>query len=122
MADPGDKKRRATYQDVLDAPEHKVAELIDGDLRLSPRPGGPHTRTASNLYGALGPPFDEGAGGPGGWLILFEPELHLGEDIVVPDLAAWRVERMSGVTTAAFFTIAPDWICEVVSVSTARMD
>jgi len=120
MADPA--KRRATYQDVLDAPEHQVAEIIGGDLRLSPRPGGPHTRSTSALGYLLGPPFDFGSGGPGGWIILDEPELHLGADIVVPDLAGWRRERMPEVTGGAYFTLAPDWICEALSRSTAVMD
>src|SRR5262245_65643456 len=87
-------KRRATYQDVLDAPEHVIAEIIGGELRLSPRPGGPATLVASKLFRDLGPPFDGGRGGPGGWLILFEPELHLADEIVIPDLAAWRCARM----------------------------
>src|SRR5262245_849684 len=115
-------KRRATYQDVLDAPEHVVAEIIGGELRLSPRPGGPATAIASSLGTELGPPFARGRGGPGGWLILFEPELHLEEDIVVPDFAGWRRERMAVVPDDAFFTIPPDWVCEVLSPSTARMD
>lgn len=123
MADPGDKKKRATYQDVLDAPPHKVAEIINGELRLSPRPAGPHTRAASALGYALGPPFDEGRGGPGGWVILIEPELHLGDDIVVPDLAGWRRERFDTSWLADnYFTCAPDWICEVLSLRTAVHD
>jgi len=123
MADPGDKKQPATYQDVLDAPEHMVAEIIGGELRVSPRPGGPHTRAASVLGFTLGPPFDQGNGGPGGWIILDEPELHLGEEIVVPDLAGWRRERLDPEALgAAYFTVAPDWICEVLSKSTEKSD
>jgi len=120
MSDPA--KRRATYQDVLDAPEHLVAEIIGGELRLSPRPGGPHTVATSRLGYLLGPPFDLGSGGPGGWIILDEPELHLGDDIVVPDLAGWRRERLTVVPGGAFFTLAPDWICEALSPSTAVHD
>lgn len=120
MADSA--KRRATYQDVLDAPETVVAEIIGGELHLSPRPGGPHTKVASALGYLLGPPFDFGQGGPGGWIILVEPELHVGDEIVVPDLAGWRVERMPEVTTGAYFTIPPDWVCEVLSRSTAALD
>ena len=120
MADPA--RRRATYQDVLDAPEHLVAEIVGGELRLSPRPGGPHTRATSILGMDLGSPFDRGRGGPGGWIILDEPELHLGEDIVVPDLAGWRRERMPSVPTGAYFTIAPDWSCEALSRSTEAWD
>ena len=120
MADPA--KRRATYQDVLDAPDNVVAEIIGGELRLSPRPGGPHTGASSALGFLLGPPFQFGSGGPGGWIILDEPELHLGDEIVVPDLAGWRTDRLPAVPNDAFFTIAPDWVCEVLSRSTAVHD
>jgi Uma2 family endonuclease len=120
MADPN--KRRATYQDVLDAPEHVVAEIINGTLRVSPRPGGPATSVASKLVGELLPPFNNGRGGPGGWIIAFEPELHLGDEILVPDLAGWRSERMPVVPAGAFFTVTPDWICEVMSPSSESMD
>ncbi|HEV7558135.1 MAG TPA: hypothetical protein VGO00_21855, partial [Kofleriaceae bacterium] len=70
------KKRRATYQDVLDAPPHKIAEIIGGELRLSPSPAAPHSAVMSSLRDELGPPFHRGRGGPGGWIILIEPELH----------------------------------------------
>jgi Uma2 family endonuclease len=120
MADPA--KRRATYQDVLDAPEHLVAEIIGGELRLSPRPAGPHTRVTSNLGYELGPPFDRGRGGPGGWILLDEPELHLDADILVPDLAGWRRERMPAIPDAAYFTLVPDWVCEALSPSNAVHD
>jgi Uma2 family endonuclease len=114
--------KRATYQDVLAAPPHMVAEVIDGVLHLSPRPGKPHAAAATALGEELGPPFKRGRGGPGGWIILFEPELHLGSEIVVPDLAGWRRERMPKVDDGAFFTLAPDWICEVTSSSTGKLD
>lgn len=120
--EPGEKKRRATYQDVLDAPENMVAEIIDGDLHLSPRPGGPATSVASVLTGELYPPFSRGIGGPGGWIILLEPELHLADDVLVPDLAGWRRERMAVVPEGAAFEIPPDWICEVLSRSTEKRD
>ncbi|HEU0033150.1 MAG TPA: Uma2 family endonuclease [Kofleriaceae bacterium] len=120
MADP--VKRPATYQDVIDAPSNMVAEIAGGELRLSPRPGAPHTAAASVLGQLLGPPFQFGSGGPGGWLILDEPELHLDEDILVPDLAGWRRHRMPHVPAGAAFTIAPDWVCEVLSPSTAIND
>jgi hypothetical protein len=116
------KKRRATYQDVIDSPEHMVAEIIGGELRLSNRPRGPAVAAASALGEELGPPFKRGRGGPGGWLILDEPELHLGDEIVVPDLAGWRRERLPVVPDAAFITVPPDWVCEVLSRSTERTD
>lgn len=116
-------KRPATYQDVLDAPPHVVAEILDGELHLAPRPGGPHTSAASRLGYLLGPPFDFGQGGPGGWTILVEPELHLAANIVVPDLAGWRRERLASIAAdQAYFTVAPDWCCEVLSRSTAATD
>lgn len=116
-------KKRATYQDVLDAPEHVVAEILNGVLYLSPRPGARHTRATSKLGIEVGASFDGGGrGGPGGWFILDEPELHHGEDIVVPDVAGWRRDRMPAIPDAAYFTLAPDWVCEALSPSTAKLD
>jgi Uma2 family endonuclease len=115
-------KKPATYEDVLNAPEHFIAEVLDGELFLSPRPAPPHAQTTTTLTGILFSPLQEGIGGPGGWRFLFEPELHLGPDILVPDLGGWRRERLPRVPKAAFLTIAPDWACEVVSPSTGRID
>ncbi len=115
-------RRRATYEDVLAAPANAVAEIINGDLRVSPRPGAPHSAATSALGEELGPPFKRGRGGPGGWLLLDEPELHLGSDIVVPDLAGWRRERLPFVGEEAFLTVVPDWVCEALSRSTEKID
>ncbi|MDF3064677.1 MAG: uncharacterized protein K0R38_278 [Polyangiaceae bacterium] len=116
-------RRKATYQDVLDAPEHLVAELIDGELHLSPRPAKPHAAATSALGEELGPPFKRGKGGPGGWIILDEPELHFGSNVLVPDLAGWRRERMPQLTTELpYFELAPDWACAVLSPKNAKMD
>ncbi len=115
-------KKTATYQDVMNAPRHQVAELIHGTLSVLPRPAALHARASSRLGSKLGRPFDEGEGGPGGWVILDEPELHLGSDILVPDLAGWRRARMPQIPDAAFFTLAPDWVCEVLSPSTEQID
>ena len=117
-----DSTRPATYQDVLDAPAHLVAEIIDGTLYTHPRPAPAHAVASSVLGGELGPPFHRGQGGPGGWWILDEPELHIGEDVVVPDLAGWRRERMPELPDTAYFALAPDWVCEVLSNSTRRID
>jgi Uma2 family endonuclease len=117
-------KRRATYEDLMQVPDHLVAEIIDGELVTSPRPAPPHTRAASVIGQDLAP-FDRTPGSPstlGGWWILDEPELHLGDDVVVPDLAGWRRERMPRFPETAFFTLAPDWVCEVVSPRTGRID
>ena len=113
---------RATYQDVLDAPAHRVAEIVDGTLYTHPRPAPPHAVASSSLGSDLVSTFQFGRGGPGGWWIIDEPELHLGEDILVPDLAGWRRERMAELPDTAYFTLAPDWVCEVLSASTRRLD
>lgn len=114
--------RLATYADILAAPPERVAELVDGELHLSPRPGGPHAAVASALGEELGPPFKRGRGGPGGWLIVDEPELHLGSDVIVPDLAGWRRARLPAMPNAPYVELAPDWVCEVLSPSTEKLD
>ena len=112
----------ATYQDVLDAPANMVAELVRGALHLHPRPASRHAHAGSTLGVELGNPFHQGEGGPGGWWIIDEPELHLGEDVLVPDLAGWRRERMPEFPDAPWFELAPDWVCEVLSPGTRRLD
>jgi Uma2 family endonuclease len=103
-------------------PDHLIGELIDGELVTQPRPAAPHARAASRLGMEVGNPFDRGKGGPGGWIILDEPELHLHGDALVPDLAGWRRERMPELPEVAAFELAPDWVCEVLSASTQRWD
>lgn len=119
-------RRPATYEDVLAAPENVVAEVVDGELHLQARPRRRHARSASSLGAFVTGAFDHGTIGPGGWIVIAEPELHLGPrpDIVVPDLAAWREERFPGDVDddAPFFTERPDWLCEHLSESTARFD
>src|SRR5262245_62006172 len=114
-------KRNATYDDLREVPDHFVAEMFDGDLYASPRPAIPHTRAASLLGAALTGPFDQGRNGPGGWLILDEPELHFGNDVLVPDIAAWRRARLAALPAAASLGLAPDWVCEVLSPSTEKL-
>ena len=120
MGDPA--KRRATYEDLLGVPEHLVAEIIHGVLVTQPRPASRHAWASSALGGELHGPFMRGKGGPGGWIVLDEPELHLHGDILVPDLGGWRRERMPELPDAAAFELAPDWVCEVLSPSTAATD
>jgi Uma2 family endonuclease len=109
-------KKHATYADVLAAPEHMVAEIVDGELFLQPRPRSRHARATSALTGIIEPTYGWGDhGGPGGWIILDEPELHLGAQILVPDVAGWRRERMPELPDAAYFEVAPDWVCEATA-------
>ena len=112
----------ATYEDLLQVPENMVAELIDGELFASPRPAGPHTNAASAVGAFVMPPFQFGRGGPGGWWILDEPELHFARNVLVPDLGGWPRERMPQFPQNHVFAIAPDWICEVVSPASGRLD
>lgn len=112
-------KKDATYADLCEVPEHFVAELFDGELYASPRPALPHAHAGSVLGHKLGS-FHRS--GPGGWVILDEPELHFGNDVLVPDIAGWRRERLPALPPQAYMTLAPDWVCEVLSPSTESID
>ena len=112
----------ATYDDLMLISDSMVAELIGGELYASPRPAGPHTLAASALGAILVPPFQFGESGRGGWWILDEPELHFGDNVLVPDLAGWRCDRMPEIPRNHVFSVVPDWVCEVISPSTGRLD
>jgi Uma2 family endonuclease len=119
------RRKPATYEDLLEVPDHMVAEILDGELFAFPRPAFPHARAASGVGGLLFEKFDRPAGGgdgPGGWWILDEPELHFSDDVVVPDLAGWRRERLPIFPSAPWVDLAPDWVCEVISPSTEAID
>ncbi len=115
-------QKLATYEDLLALPDHWIGEIVFGVMHAQPRPAIPHAVAATALGDELGPPFKRKRGGPGGWVILYEPELRLGADIVVPDLAGWRRERMPVTPDTAFIALSPDWVCEVLSPSTASFD
>jgi Uma2 family endonuclease len=116
-------KLPATYEDLLKVPDHLVAEIVDGELFTNPRPAIRHAGASSMLQSAISAAFDRRGGGtPGGWVILFEPELHMVGQILVPDIAGWRHEHMPILPDAAFIEIAPDWVYEVLSPSTAALD
>jgi Uma2 family endonuclease len=116
------RKSGASYDDVLDAPESQVAELVHGDLYLSPRPSPRHANATSVLGAKLNSAFHQGRGGPGGWWIWDEPELHLFGNVLVPDLAGWRRSRLPELPDEVGIDLAPDWLCEVLSPSTERFD
>jgi hypothetical protein len=114
--------RPATYEDLEKVPDIMVAEIVDDELHASPRPALPHAHVASAFGALIGGPYHYSRGGPGGWWILIEPELHFGKNVLVPDLAGWRRARLPRVPNAAFLSVAPDWVCEVLSPSTASLD
>lgn len=116
------KKRPASYADLEALPSNLVGELVEGELFASPRPAVAHTNTSTGITSALRTRFQDGDGGPGGWWILMEPELHLGANVLVPDVAGWRKSRLARLPSAAAIDVAPDWLCEVLSPSTAGLD
>ncbi len=124
MATPAHYDRRqALYDAYCTVPEHQRAEIIDGTLYVLPRPAPRHANATTALGSELHGAFQRGRGGPGGWWILFEPELQLIDlEPMAPDIAGWRVERMPTLPETAYFTLAPDWICEVLSKSTESVD
>lgn len=119
---PDRPHRPATYADLEALPANMVGQILFGALHAHPRPAPAHARATSRLGAELDGPFDRGRGGPGGWIVLDEPELHLGEHVVVPDIAGWRRERLPRLPNTAFIETPPDWVCEVLSPTTARID
>ena len=120
MADPA--QRQATYADLEAVPPHLVAEIIHGALVTHPRPSPRHSGAVFALGNRIGPGYQDGTGGPGGWVFFTEPELHLGSNVIVPDIAGWRRERMTAFPKTAYIDVAPDWICEILSDSTELYD
>ena len=114
--------RKATYADLEAVPPHLVAEILGGKLVTHPRPAPRHAEIHFTLSYELGGPFRKGIGGPGGWRFMVEPELHLDEDVAVPELAGWRLERMSELPQTAYIETPPDWLCEILSPSTEKYD
>lgn len=116
------KHTLATYADIEALPPHVTGQIVDGELYASPRPARSHGVAASRLGGILSTAFDLAMNGPGGWCIIDEPELHLGDSVLVPDMAGWRINRWPGAAAGHGIQVAPDWICEVLSPSTERFD
>lgn len=110
------------YEELCKLPDNVVGEILNGELVVSPRPSPKHAMASSSIGGILNGPFQHGRGGPGGWWILDEPEIHLGEQVIVPDIAGWKKDRLPKLPEKSHFELAPDWVCEVLSPSTARYD
>ncbi|MGA2400163.1 MAG: Uma2 family endonuclease [Syntrophobacteraceae bacterium] len=115
-------KKRAEYEDLYALPDNMVGEIIDGELIATPRPSRKHAKVEFSLSSELGPPYGFGRGGPGGWVFLIEPEIKFTENIIVPDLAGWRKERFPVSEEHNWISAAPDWVCEIPSPSTLRLD
>jgi Uma2 family endonuclease len=117
---------RPTYADIEALPEGLNGEILGGELVVSPRPAPPHASGGSALGAILNTSFQLGLLGPGGWWIIFEPELSLDVDPafdpIIPDLAGWRLETLPDQPETAQYRTRPDWVCEVVSPSTGRHD
>ena len=123
MSEVAKLNRPATYDDILKLPDNVIGEIVDGELYASPRPSSKHAMATTNLISEIVGPFGFGkGGGPGGWWILLEPELHLSGNVLVPDVAGWKKERMPKAPDVEYFDLVPDWVCEVLSPSNARLD
>jgi Uma2 family endonuclease len=114
--------KSATYADLEAVPPHLVAEILFGSLVTHPRPSRRHGAATSALGILTGGAFQFGSGGPGGWIFIDEPELHLGPHVVVPDLAGWRRDRLMTADDRRFIATPPDWVCEALADSTERYD
>lgn len=119
---PDMAKRPATYANLEALPANMVGQIVFGVLHAHPRPAPAHGVAATSLTDEVVSPFQKGRGGPGGWLFLVESELHLGPHVLVPDIAGWRREHMPRLPATAYIETPPDWVCEVLSPSTARID
>lgn len=117
-------KKLTLYDELVMLPERLTGEILNGQLHAQPRPAGPHGLAESSLGAELLIPFQKGRGGPGGWWIIIEPEIHFIRDIevAVPDIAGWKRTRMPEIPEGHRFEIVPDWVCEVLSPSTASKD
>ncbi|MEM5790015.1 MAG: Uma2 family endonuclease [Syntrophobacteraceae bacterium] len=115
-------KKKASYEDLYSVPENMTGEIIGGELIVTPGPSRRHVYATTALGNEVGPPYQLGRGGPGGWVILIEPEIGLGEHIIVPDLAGWRGERYPDDEPHNWISVAPDWVCEMLSPGTRRLD
>ena len=122
MAEPA--RKRATYDDLYSIPENMIGEIIDGELFVSPRPSPRHSKASSVLSAGIVTPYQFGQGGPGGWIILYEVELKFAEECnpIVPDLSGWRIERFPETIDTNWISVPPDWVCEVLSPRTIRLD
>jgi Uma2 family endonuclease len=115
----------ATYQDLLRLADDVRAEILAGDIVTAPAPLPKHSKAQRALGGFIGRPFDDDHehGGPGGWWIFIEVDIQFAaHDVVRPDLSGWRRERLADPGEQRPIEVTPDWVCEVLSPSTAARD
>lgn len=117
-------RKPSLYDQLCALPDGIRGELINGQLRTQPRPSGPHALASSRLESDIEGPYSRGRGGPGGWWIIIESEVHFIRDleVVVPDIAGWQKEHMPRIPEGHRFEVVPDWVCEVLSPSTKSTD
>ncbi len=120
MPEPAEKK--ASYEDLYSIPENMTGEIIDGELIVTPKPSPRHSNASAWLTATLVPPYRKGTSGPGGWTILPEVEIMLGQHLLVPDISGWRNERFPGFPKENWISVSPDWVCKILSPGTARLD
>ncbi len=123
MSNPATKKP-SLYEQLMCLPEGLTGEIINGQLRTQPRPAWPHSLAGSRLGADIEGPYGRGRGGPGGWWIIDESEVHfmLDKEVIVPDIAGWRKERMPSPPEGHKIQVLPDWVCEIFSPSTKSAD
>ena len=114
--------KKSVYADLCALPANMIGEIVNGELVARPRPKARHIRAASALGSEIFGPYDKGKGGPGGWWILDEPEIHLADHVLVPDIAGWKKARMPALPDTHVFDLPPDWVCEVLSPGNVGRD
>jgi Uma2 family endonuclease len=116
--------KRKLYEELIALPNGLRGEILNEQLYAHPRPSGLHGLVSSNLHAEINSSYHRGRGGPGGWWIIYEPEVHfqLDQEVLVPDIAGWRRERLPEIPVGHKFTVAADWVCEVLSPSTESLD
>lgn len=120
-------RNSASAEDAFaNAPSNLRAELLHGTVLMAPAPAPLHQVHVAELLRRLSGYDRRGRGptDPGGWLIVPDPEVDLGEapDKFRPDVAGWRFERATFSLREPAITVAPDWVCEVLSPSTETID
>ncbi len=114
-------RARATYEQLRALPDDVTGHLVDGELFSMPRPGTAHMRATMRASNELDTRF--GGGGPtSGWVVMTEVEIHFGPDVLVPDIAGWRTSTLPRLPDVPHLKVPPDWVCEVLSPSTAGFD